>query len=78
MARALHSIRGRKQLVYFSEGFDSRLMLGKAPGSSELEQEMAHLRTISDDIATLQWRLRRSLNERESNISTLRARASTS
>lgn len=40
----------------------------------ELEQEMDHLRSISDDIATLQWRLRRSLNERESNISTLRAK----
>lgn len=41
----------------------------------ELEQEMQHLRSISEDIATLQWRLRRSLNERETNISTLRARA---
>lgn len=40
----------------------------------ELEQEMHHLRSISDDIATLQWRLRRSLTERESNISTLRAK----
>jgi septation ring formation regulator EzrA len=42
----------------------------------ELEQEMSHLRGISEDIATLQWRLRRSLNERETNISSLRARAS--
>jgi chromosome segregation ATPase len=41
----------------------------------ELEQEMGHLRGISEDIATLQWRLRRSLHERESNISSLRARA---
>lgn len=40
----------------------------------ELEQEMEHLRSISEDIATLQWRLRRSLNERESNILTLRAK----
>lgn len=38
----------------------------------ELEQEMLHLRSISEDIATLQWRLRRSLHERESNISLLR------
>ncbi len=45
---------------------------------TELEQEMAHLHTISDDIATLQWRLRRSLNERESNLSLLRARAGSS
>lgn len=44
----------------------------------ELEQEMQHLRTISEDIGTLQWRLRRSLHERESNISLLRARAGSS
>ncbi len=44
----------------------------------ELEQEMQHLHTISNDIATLQWRLRRSLNERETNISALRARTSNS
>lgn len=50
-------------------GLQARVLL------EELEQEMEQLRTISDDIATLQWRLRRSLNERESNISTLRARA---
>lgn len=42
----------------------------------ELEQEMTHLRTISEDIATLQWRLRRSLHERESNISGMRTRTS--
>jgi hypothetical protein len=52
-------------------GLQARVLL------EELEQEMEHLRTISDDIATLQWRLRRSLNERETNISTLRARTST-
>ena len=40
----------------------------------ELEQEMSHLRGISEDIATLQWRLRRSLHERETNMSSLRAR----
>jgi cell division protein ZapA (FtsZ GTPase activity inhibitor) len=31
----------------------------------DLEQEMTNLRSISEDIARLQWRLRRSLNERE-------------
>lgn len=31
----------------------------------DLEQEMSNLRSISEDIARLQWRLRRSLNERE-------------
>lgn len=44
----------------------------------ELEQEMQHLHTIANDIATLQWRLRRSLSERESNISALRGRTSNS
>lgn len=38
----------------------------------ELEGEMQNLRGISEDIAKLQWRLRRSLNERESSISNLR------
>ncbi|MEI7644861.1 MAG: hypothetical protein WCJ55_11325 [Chloroflexales bacterium] len=42
----------------------------------ELEQEMSQLHGISEDIATLQWRLRRSLHERESNISSLRTRSS--
>ena len=42
----------------------------------ELEQEMGNLRSISEDIATLQWRLRRSLHERESTISNLRTRPS--
>ncbi len=42
----------------------------------ELEQEMLNLHTISEDIATLQWRLRRSLNERETSQTALRSRAS--
>jgi hypothetical protein len=42
----------------------------------ELEQEMQNLRGISEEIEMLQWRLRRSLNERESNLSILRTRAS--
>lgn len=42
----------------------------------ELEHEMKHLQDISEDISTLQWRLRRSLNEREVNISALRSRTS--
>jgi len=42
----------------------------------ELEQEMQNLRSISEEIETLQWRLRRSLHERESNLSILRTRTS--
>lgn len=41
----------------------------------ELEQEMQNLRGISEDIAKLQWRLRRSLHERESSLSVLRSGA---
>jgi hypothetical protein len=53
-----------------SAGLQARVLL------EELEQEMEHLRSISEDIATLQWRLRRSLNERESHLSVIRASAS--
>jgi DNA repair exonuclease SbcCD ATPase subunit len=42
----------------------------------ELEQEMQNLRSISEEIAMLQWRLRRSLHERETNLSVLRAHTS--
>lgn len=52
-----------------SAGLQARVLL------EELEQEMEHLRSISEDIATLQWRLRRSLNERESSLSVIRSQA---
>ena len=42
----------------------------------ELEQEMQNLRGISEEIEMLQWRLRRSLHERGSNLSILRTRTS--
>ena len=50
-------------------GLQARVLL------EELEQEMQQLRAISDDIATLQWRLRRSLNERETSLSVIRSHA---
>ncbi|GAB4440599.1 MAG: hypothetical protein OHK0015_36820 [Chloroflexi bacterium OHK40] len=58
--------------THSSVGLQARVLL------EELEQELAQLRSISEDIATLQWRLRRSLNERETSISVIRARASSS
>jgi cell division protein ZapA (FtsZ GTPase activity inhibitor) len=54
------------------------VMAGLQAGAllEELEQEMQNLRNISEEIAMLQWRLRRSLNEREPNVSTFRMRTS--
>src|SRR5207249_5823729 len=52
------------------------VMAGLQAGAllEELEQEMQNLRGISEEIEMLQWRLRRSLHERESNLSILRMR----
>jgi septal ring factor EnvC (AmiA/AmiB activator) len=58
--------------INVSVGLQARTLL------EELEQEMAQLRSISEDIATLQWRLRRSLHERETNVAQLRARSASS
>jgi septation ring formation regulator EzrA len=38
-----------------------------------LESEMSSLRTIADEIASLQWKLRRSVLERETSLASLRA-----
>jgi hypothetical protein len=59
-----------------SERADAAAGLHASALLEELEQEMQHLKSISEDIATLQWRLRRSLHERESNVSVLRSRTS--
>ena len=40
---------------------------------SDLESEMQQLRGLADEIAGLQWKLRRSVLERESNLAALRS-----
>ena len=39
LARMLASIEGRKHVVYFSEGFDGRLMLGRGPDPEDPQQQ---------------------------------------
>ncbi len=42
-----------------------------------LESEMSSLRSIADEIANLQWKLRRSVLERETSLASLRAQVGT-
>jgi VWFA-related protein len=51
LASALNSVEGRKTIVYFSEGFDGRLLLGS------LARERSHEETMADNDAILEGRL---------------------
>jgi VWFA-related protein len=39
MARSLNAVQGRKHILFFSEGFDSKLLLGRGIGDAESEQD---------------------------------------
>ena len=45
MARILSAVEGRKHVVYFTEGFDGRLVLGRQPDKEDPEAEADYVNT---------------------------------
>src|SRR5947209_7292484 len=43
MARALNAVKGRKHVLYFSEGFDSRLLLGRQTTDQEADTDNTNI-----------------------------------
>jgi hypothetical protein len=68
MAKALDSVKGRKYLIYFSEGFDSRLLLGRTPDGAESDEESSdilsgHHERVDSDNRFGNTELQKSIND---------------